>query len=103
MAPTPSGNGYWLVASDGGVFSFGDATFFGSTGALRLNQPIVGVAPTRAAKGYWLIARDGGVFSFGDAPFLGSTTWLDSVTGMVPQPTGYSLVTARGDVFAFTG
>ena len=25
MAATPNGRGYWLVASDGGVFSFGDA------------------------------------------------------------------------------
>ena len=31
--PTPDGNGYWLVASDGGIFTFGDAQFHGSTGA----------------------------------------------------------------------
>jgi len=35
---------YWLVASDGGVFSYGDASFFGSTGSLKLNQPIVGAS-----------------------------------------------------------
>ena len=44
MASTPGGRGYWLVASDGGIFSFGDARFFGSTGALHLNRPIVGMA-----------------------------------------------------------
>ena len=44
MAATPDGAGYWLVASDGGIFTFGDAVFHGSTGALHLNQPIVGVA-----------------------------------------------------------
>jgi len=44
MAATPSGNGYWLVASDGGIFSFGDAGFFGSAGAMTLSQPIVGMA-----------------------------------------------------------
>jgi hypothetical protein len=44
MAATPDGNGYWLVASDGGIFSFGDATFEGSTGGMRLNAPIVGMA-----------------------------------------------------------
>ena len=38
MAATPDGGGYWLVASDGGIFSFGDAGFHGSTGAIRLNQ-----------------------------------------------------------------
>ena len=44
MAATPDGHGYWLVASDGGIFSFGDAAFEGSTGALSLNKPVVGMA-----------------------------------------------------------
>jgi len=61
------------VASDGGIFSFGDAAFLGSTGAIRLNRPIVGMARGVDASGYWLVASDGGIFSFGDAPFLGST------------------------------
>ena len=68
-----SGRGYWLVASDGGIFTFGDAKFYGSTGAMRLNQPIVGMAPTPSGRGYWLVASDGGIFSFGDAKFYGST------------------------------
>ena len=56
MAATPDRHGYWLVASDGGVFSFGDAGFFGSTGAIHLNQPIVGMAAApvaEAATGWW--------------------------------------------------
>ena len=36
--------GYWLVASDGGIFSFGGAKFFGSTGAIALKKPIVSMA-----------------------------------------------------------
>jgi hypothetical protein len=44
MAATPDGGGYWLVASDGGVFAYGDATFHGSAGALPLSAPIVGMA-----------------------------------------------------------
>ncbi len=67
------GAGYDLVASDGGVFAFGDAGFFGSTGAMTLSKPIVGMAVTPDGGGYWLVASDGGVFAFGDAPFLGST------------------------------
>ena len=46
MAATPDGGGYWLVASDGGIFSYGDAHFYGSTGSMQLNQPIVGMAAT---------------------------------------------------------
>ncbi|MDA8375355.1 MAG: hypothetical protein M0Z91_14095, partial [Actinomycetota bacterium] len=72
IAPTPDGKGYWLVASDGGVFSFGDAGFYGSLGGTTLNKPVVGIAPTPDGKGYWLVASDGGVFSFGDAGYLGS-------------------------------
>ena len=71
----PSGGvgGYWINAADGGVFSFGNAGFFGSTGGMRLNKPVVGIASTHDAGGYWEVATDGGVFSFGDAGFYGST------------------------------
>ena len=47
MAAAPTGNGYWLVARDGGVFAIGPgAAFQGSTGGIHLNQPIVGMAST---------------------------------------------------------
>ena len=72
MAATPTGNGYWLVASDGGIFTFGDAGFHGSTGNITLNKPIVGMAATPTGNGYWLVASDGGIFTFGDAGFYGS-------------------------------
>jgi hypothetical protein len=39
-----AGAAYWLVASDGGIFGFGDALFHDSTGAIALNSPIVGMA-----------------------------------------------------------
>jgi len=98
--------GYWLMASDGGVFSFGDAPFFGSTGDIVLNKPIVGTGLTPTDQGYWMVATDGGVFSFGDATFFGSTgamTLNSPVVGMAPTPTGqgYWLVAADGGIFAF--
>jgi hypothetical protein len=106
MAATPSGDGYWLVGSDGGVFAFGAAGFHGSTGALRLNQPVVALAPTPSGGGYWLVARDGGVFSFGDAAFHGSTGGFrlnQPIVGAAadPETGGYWLVAADGGVFAF--
>src|SRR5258707_15894188 len=67
------GKGYWLMASDGGVFTFGSARFHGSTGSKHLNAPIIGMTATPNGGGYLLVARDGGVFTFGNARFRGST------------------------------
>jgi uncharacterized protein YkwD len=72
MAANPNGRGYWLVASDGGIFGYGDAPFYGSAGNIRLNQPIVDMAATPSGDGYWLVASDGGIFGYGNAPFMGS-------------------------------
>ena len=72
MASTSDGLGYWIAASDGGIFNYGDAGFFGSAGSIALNKPIVGMAATPDGKGYWLVASDGGIFSYGDAGFSGS-------------------------------
>jgi hypothetical protein len=43
--------------------------FHGSTGALVLNKPVVGMAAS--PDGYWLVASDGGIFAF-NLPFFGS-------------------------------
>ncbi|HTC80721.1 MAG TPA: S8 family serine peptidase, partial [Acidimicrobiia bacterium] len=104
--PTLTGKGYWLAASDGGIFSYGNATFLGSTGGLALNRPIVGLAATPTGKGYWLVASDGGIFAFGDAGFFGSTGALSlnkPIVGMTPTPSGrgYWLVASDGGIFAF--
>jgi hypothetical protein len=61
-----------MVAADGGIFAFGDAGFYGSTGNIVLNQPVVGMTPGVQGQGYWMVAADGGIFAFGDAPFYGS-------------------------------
>ena len=80
ICATPSGKGYWICGSDGGVFSYGDAAYHGSIpepgGADVLNEPIVGMAATPSGGGYWLLGRDGGVFTFGDAEFYGAPTGL---------------------------
>ncbi|HUP68943.1 MAG TPA: hypothetical protein VM142_03915 [Acidimicrobiales bacterium] len=104
--PPPPPTGYWLVAADGGIFAFGDAEFKGSTGALKLNQPIVAMAGAPGNKGYWLVASDGGIFAFGDARFSGSAGALklnQPIVGMDSTPTGngYFLVARDGGVFAF--
>ena len=98
--------GYWVNADDGGIFSFGNAQFHGSTGGMRLNKPVVGMAATHDAGGYWEVATDGGVFSFGDAHFWGSTGSIvlnKPVVGMAVTPDGggYWLVASDGGIFAY--
>ena len=82
--------GYWLVAADGGIFTFGDAQFYGSTGNIRLNKPIVGMTATPSGQGYWFTASDGGVFAFGDAQFYGSL-------GSTPQSRPIVSITSTSD------
>ncbi len=98
--------GYWLVAADGGIFAYGSAVFAGSTGAMKLVKPIVGMAAAPSGQGYWLVASDGGVFAFGNAGFFGSTgsiRLVKPIVGMAPAPTGtgYWLVASDGGIFAF--
>ena len=72
MAATPDGDGYWLVAADGGIFTFGNATF--SDRRRAAPQPAHrGHGGHPDGGGYWLVAADGGIFTFGDAQFFGST------------------------------
>ena len=53
ITATPDGRGYWLVAADGGVFTFGDATFEGSdAGTTTQGASAVGLAAR--AGGYWI-------------------------------------------------
>ena len=105
-AAAPDGAGYWVVGIDGGIYAYGAAPFKGSTGAMKLNKPMVGMAATPAGQGYWLVASDGGIFSFGDASFRGSTgaiTLNKPIVGMAPTSSGkgYWLVASDGGIFAF--
>jgi PQQ-like domain len=104
--PAPPRSSYWEVASDGGLFSFGNAQFFGSMGGRPLNQPIVGMAATPTSGGYWEVASDGGLFAFGNAQFFGSMGGRplnQPVVGMASTPTGggYWEVASDGGLFAF--
>ena len=110
-------HGYWLVGSDGGIFSFGAAAFHGSMGATPLQRPVVAITPTLTGNGYWLVASDGGIFSFGDSTYYGSLPASGSTrpgpgcrTASTPRSsawcrpspvTAYFMVASDGGVFAF--
>ena len=99
--------GYWLDASDGGIFTYPNNTFYGSTGGLKLNKPMVGMAATPdPGQGYWLVASDGGIFSYGDALFHGSRGGQPlnkPIVGMAATAdgNGYWLVASDGGIFNY--
>lgn len=106
MACTPSGNGYILVAADGGTFNFGDARGCGSMANVRLNQPMVAIDITPSGNGCLMAAGDGGTFAFGDAGNCGSLANIrlnKPVAAIRITPTGRGCLMAAqdGGTFAF--
>ena len=108
VAVPPSGAGasstpgYWLFATDGGVFSFGAATFHGTTRSE--GAELVGMAPTPSGAGYWLVDDDGDVFAHGDAADFGSrAAATDDIAAFAarPQADGYWMASRTGTVEAF--
>jgi len=103
--PTASDHGYWMVARDGGVFTYG-VPWYGSMGGAHLNQPIVGMARTNNGGGYWFVAADGGIFPYGNAAGYGSTGGIrlnKPIVGMARTASGngYWLVASDGGIFPF--
>ena len=104
-----SAGGYWVLGADGGIFSFGDAEFFGSVPGLGLPSRVttIRMEPVESQQGYWVLGADGGIFSFGDAEFFGSVPGLGlrGVTAVDLRATasgkGYWVLGADGGIFAF--
>lgn len=115
----PSGNGYWLAGSGGGIFAFGKAHDYGSPTTLhvRTPQPVVSIVPAKGYDGYWLVAKDGAVYGFGGAPYEGSLPGLgiapagsksrDRLTAPIVAAApsadgkGFFMVSSNGGVFTF--
>jgi hypothetical protein len=107
---TPDGAGYWLLTSQGAVFSYGDAQYYGgaNVGGLSGSETAVGMATTSDGKGYWILANDGAVFSYGDAAYDGGANTGDLTNGQTAVSIttdssggGYWILSNQGGVFSF--
>ncbi|MET0419971.1 MAG: endonuclease/exonuclease/phosphatase family protein [Actinoplanes sp.] len=107
LTSTSSGEGYWLVDTNGDVFTYGDARYHGTLRDAGVNvKDVVGLVRTPDSGGYWIAGRDGGVYAFGNATFHGSMGGKPlnaPVVGMAATKDGggYWLVAEDGGVFAF--
>ncbi|MFI5040522.1 MAG: CAP domain-containing protein [Acidimicrobiales bacterium] len=105
-APNPAAaSGYYVLGSDGGVFSYG-ASFFGSVPQLGIRASTITMTATPDQRGYWVLGSDGGVFAFGDAHYAGSVPGLHVVTSAIdlkasPSGEGYWILGRDGGVFTF--
>jgi Ca2+-binding RTX toxin-like protein len=105
---TPSGNGLLVLASNGSLYAYGDAPFFGGvdTATLNAGERVSSISVTPSGGGYWVFTNRGRVVAFGNAPFLGdltSFTLNGPVLDAVPTPSGlgYYMVGSDGGVFSF--
>jgi hypothetical protein len=73
MAARPKGDGYWMIARDGGIFAFGGAPFKGSGASARTPSPYTAMLPSTTGNGYLMLREDGRIATFGDAPNLGDS------------------------------
>jgi hypothetical protein len=106
VEPRATPYGYCAVGSDGGTFSFGDSTFYGSEAGHHLDAPIVGIASEPNGDGYWEVGADGGVFSLGNATYYGGEAGKQlgaPIVGIAATPNGegYWEVGANGAIYAF--
>jgi len=97
-------DGYYILAFDGGVWTFGDLPFAGSMGDAKLAAPVM--AGDVMKNGYWLASVDGGVFSFGKANYYGNGVNYPVRGGytdfkVAKDKKGYYLLGADGGVFSF--
>ncbi|HXA29580.1 MAG TPA: IPT/TIG domain-containing protein [Candidatus Angelobacter sp.] len=103
----PRSGGYWMDASDGGIFPYGNAIGWGSHGGAPLNQPMVGMAPMPGGGGYWMVAADGGIFPYGNATqglgSHGGSPLNKPIVGMAATADGggYWLVASDGGIFPY--
>lgn len=107
IAMTADGKGYYLVGTDGGVFTFGRALFYGSRGGAGDVDPapMISIASDPLGHGYWLTDTDGDVYTFGQVLFYGNAPGPAAGTirtiAAHPGGRGYWLLGADGTVYEF--
>jgi len=101
---TATAQGYWEVAADGGIFTYGGAAFQGSQGGQALNAPVVGMASTPDGGGYREVQANGIVSSFGDAAPLSRSSGALRAVGIAALSNGiYDEAYSGGQVLKQAG
>ncbi|MBW3537338.1 MAG: hypothetical protein KY395_06175 [Actinobacteria bacterium] len=103
----PERSGYWMVGSDGRVYSFGDAHHFGDAVGRLGTAKAVDLEPTPSRDGYWILDDAGRVYAFGTARYLGGAQFITNLNApttslsATPSGRGYWIFTTTGQTLAF--
>src|SRR5207244_11173261 len=92
VSPAAAKAGYWMVGSDGAVYTFGDAGQYGGV-TPAAGSSAVDLEPTPSGKGYWIVTDKGVVTTRGDAapfgqPAAAGLTAGETRTSLSATPTG---------------
>jgi plastocyanin len=103
MGGVVSTPGYRVGTSNGGVYTFGAADFFGSKAGTALPSPVVATPATVDNQGYWLVTADGHTYNYGAAASVGNAPahLASPIVGATPTPDngGLWLAAKDGGVF----
>jgi hypothetical protein len=108
ITPSHDGRGYFLVAADGGVFTFGDAKFEGSCPSHGgCSSGVAAMMTDGTGNGYWLVTYTGDVYAFGDATdYGGPAAYLPYATQVLsavrtPSGNGYWILFSDGEIYTY--
>lgn len=109
LVPTASGQGYWMINADGGVFTFGDAQFYGSLPQRRPGVQNVVAAIRVGNTKYCMLESSGRTSCFAagsiyeDSQPVTYGLHSDPATTMIPSgdAQGWWVVSRKGKVSAY--
>lgn len=107
MNATYSGEGYWIMHSNGTMIAYGDAVHYGdpkNTEGIESNS-FKDFAPTPTGLGYWILRNNGSVYAYGDAATLGGVSvsgsdYAQSIESLPVDAGGYWIMKKQGDITA---
>ena len=98
----PKSGGSWILSSDGGIHTYGDAGYYGH--GIGGDSAAVALGVTASGRGYWILSRNGGIHTYGDAGYHGHGIGGDSAAvalGVTPSGNGYWILSRNGGIHTY--
>ncbi|GAC1327505.1 MAG: hypothetical protein NVSMB17_01610 [Candidatus Dormibacteria bacterium] len=115
-------HGYNILTGAGGIYSFGDAGYFGNLIDHGYPGPAIGLSETPEGRGYAIVTTPGNLYTFGDAVYFGNlndpcnngggpcatpaypgpaVAFDYTPRGVTTNGAGYAILTGGGGLYSF--